>query len=206
MPDGFTGSDRRLELVEVIHRIRNRWRVRLAMRGAVVVIAGTVLALLLSASGLEALRFSPGAIIAFRIAALVVFAGLAYAAFVRPLRRRVSDSQVAMYLEEGNPELQAAIMSAVETSAITADDSPTGPSPKLVEKLVEQAIAQCQAVDTGLGIEAKQVKRHAVAGAHGRQCGHQRLRSRGGVADLSLRSCSVALQRLTFAALHARSL
>jgi len=162
MPDGFTGSDRRLELVEVIRRIRNRWRIRLAMRGAVVVIAGTVLALLLSASGLEAFRFSSTAIIAFRLGALVVFAGLVAWAFVRPLRRRVSDSQVAMYLEEGEPALQAAIMSAVETSAIAGDDSPTGPSPRLVEKLVEQAIAECRAVDVGLGIEHRHVKRHAM--------------------------------------------
>ena len=51
MSDGpTTGRDRRLELVEVIHRVRNRWRMRLAMRGAVVVVAGTVLTLLHSAA------------------------------------------------------------------------------------------------------------------------------------------------------------
>ena len=90
MSDGLSGSDRRLELVEVIHRIRNRWRMRLAVRGALVVIAGTLLALLLMASGLEALRFSPTAIIAFRISALIIFAGLAWLALVRPMRRRVT--------------------------------------------------------------------------------------------------------------------
>ena len=48
----------RAELVEVIRQIRNRWRLKLALRGVVVVVAGSLLALLLSASGLEALRFS----------------------------------------------------------------------------------------------------------------------------------------------------
>ena len=162
MSDGTPGSDRRLELIEVIHRVRNRWRLQLAMRGAVVVIVGTLLALLLSASGLEALRFSPAAIIGFRLGALAVFAGLVAWALVRPLRRRVSDSQVAMYLEEDNPTLQAAIISAVETSAIAADDSPTGPSPRLVERLVEQAIEQCRATDTGFGIERQKVKRYVM--------------------------------------------
>ena len=61
--------DHRMELVDVIRRVRNRWRLRLAARGAVVVVAGTVLALLLSASGLESFRFSAPAIIAFRIIA-----------------------------------------------------------------------------------------------------------------------------------------
>ena len=49
-------SDRREELVAVIRRVRNRWRLKLALRGAVIVVAGTLLALLLSASSLEALR------------------------------------------------------------------------------------------------------------------------------------------------------
>ena len=87
-----SGSDRRAELVDVIHRVRNRWRLKLALRGAVIVVAGTLLALFLSASSLEALRFSPTAIIAFRVIALLVFAGLVVVGFVQPLRRRVTDS------------------------------------------------------------------------------------------------------------------
>ena len=78
-----TGSDRRAELIDVIHRVRNRWRLKLALRGSVIVVAGTLLALFLSASSLEALRFSPTAIISFRIIALLVFAALG---FFAPLR------------------------------------------------------------------------------------------------------------------------
>src|SRR5262245_24972831 len=128
MPDGFRGSNRRQELVEVIHRVRNRWRIRLAMRGAVIVVAGTLTALLLSASSLEALRFSTTAIISFRILALLVFGALVAYGLVLPLRRRVSDAQVAMYLEERDPTLEAAIMSAVDAAAIASDESPNGPS------------------------------------------------------------------------------
>ena len=43
MLDGISGSDRRTELVDVIRRVRNRWRLRLALRGAVIVVAGTLL-------------------------------------------------------------------------------------------------------------------------------------------------------------------
>ena len=67
MSDGFKASDptqpqieRRQELVDIVHRVRNRWRMRLALRGAVIVVGGTLLALLLFASSLEALRFSSG--------------------------------------------------------------------------------------------------------------------------------------------------
>ena len=124
--------DHRTELVDVIRRVRNRWRVRLALRGAVVVLAGTVLALLLSASGLESFRFSAPAIIAFRVLSVAVFVGLLAYGFVWPLRRRVTDAQVAMYLEECDPTLEAAIISAVEA---TSDSAPAAHSPRLVEKL-----------------------------------------------------------------------
>src|SRR3989442_15789254 len=106
--------DRRAELLEVIRSVRNRWRMRLALRGAVFVVAGTLLALFLSASSLEALRFSPSAIMLFRFVAGVVFAALVWYCLLRPTRRQVTDTQVAMYLEERDPTLEAAILSAVE--------------------------------------------------------------------------------------------
>ena len=142
----------------VIRRVRNRWRLKLALRGAVIVVAGTLLALLLSASSLEALRFSPTAIIAFRLIALAVFAALVVVGFVLPLRRRVSDGQVALYLEESDPSLQTAILSAIESIPAT-DDSGRGPSPHLVEKLVDQAIEKCQALDDGLVVERAGLRR-----------------------------------------------
>src|SRR5436190_23021381 len=152
--------DHRTELIDVIRRVRNRWRLKLALRGAVVVAAGTVLALLLSASGLESFRFSAPAIISFRIVTVAVFVGLLFYGLVWPLRRRVSDAQVAMYLEECDPTLEAAIISAVEA---TADGGSPAHSPRLVERLVEQAIEQCRALDDGRVVERTSVQRHAGA-------------------------------------------
>ena len=152
--------DPRTELVDVIRRVRNRWRGRLALRGAVVVVAGTVLALLLSASGLESFRFSVPAIITFRIITVSVFVGLLLYGLVWPLRRQVTDAQVAMYLEERDPTLEAAIISAVEA---TAGGGSAAHSPRLVEKLVEQAIDQCRTLDDGRAIERTSVQRHAGA-------------------------------------------
>jgi len=151
--------DQRLQLVDVIRGVRNRWRMKLAARGAVVVVAGTLLVLLLSAGGLESFRFSPTAIIAFRVLLIGVFFGLVAWAFVRPMRRQVSDSQVAMYLEECDPSLEAAIISAVEA---TAQGQNPDHSPRLVEKLVEQAIEQCRAIERGTAIDRAAMKRHVI--------------------------------------------
>src|SRR5262245_44037310 len=152
--------DPRTQLVDVIRNVRNRWRLRLALRGAVVVAAGTILALLLSASGLESFRFSAGAIIAFRVLSVAVFVGLLFYGLVWPLRRRVTDAQVAMYLEECDPTLEAAIISAVEA---TADGGSPDHSPRLVEKLVERAIEQCREVERGSVVDRAATKRHTIS-------------------------------------------
>src|SRR4051812_19869062 len=155
---GSPDMDHRLELVDVIRRVRNRWRMKLALRGAVVVVAGTVLALLLSASGLEQFRFSAASIIAFRIVAVAVFVALLSYGLIWPLRRRVTDAQVAMYLEECDPTLEASIISAVE--ATTAEND--AHSPHLVEKLVEHAIERCQALDQGRFAERAALRNQGV--------------------------------------------
>ena len=149
--------EHRAELVDVIRRIRNRWRLRLATRGAVVVFVGMVAVLLLSAASLENLKFSVPAIIGFRLLALAALAALVAYALV-PLKRQVTDTQVALYLEEHNPSLEAAILSAVESSA-TAKESQ---SQQLVERLVQQAIEQSRAVDHGMAIDRPRLKRHAI--------------------------------------------
>ena len=162
MSDGLGGSNRHLELVDVIRSVRNKWRIRLAIRGAVFVVAGTLLVLFLSASSLQALRFNAASIVAFRVFALIVFGGLVTWGLVLPLRRRVTDSQVARYLEERDPTLEEAIMSAVESATHEHLGQEHGPSPHLVNKLVDQAIDRCMAAANGMGVERDVVRRHAT--------------------------------------------
>src|SRR5688572_2579908 len=94
-----TSADRS-DLTSIIQDIRKRWRLKLALRGAAFVVAGGILALLMSAYALEHLKFSPGSIIAFRIAMVMVSGALAAYFFVLPQWRKVTDEQVALYLEE----------------------------------------------------------------------------------------------------------
>src|SRR5687767_3793690 len=104
----------RSTLLDVIRQVRHRWRVKLAIRGAVGFLAATIVALIASAYALEALRFSAGAILAFRVTLLIVAVACAAWFLVRPLMRKVSDEQVALYLEEHEPSLEATIITAIE--------------------------------------------------------------------------------------------
>ena len=154
-------SENPSDLVGVIHQIRRRWRYKLMLRGAVGVLGLGAAALVLSAWGLESWRFSPGSIITFRILVAIALASLIGWFLVRPLFRHVSDEQVALYLEEHEPSLQAEIISAIEAGRLAeTDHSPH--SQVLVRRLVQSAVAKCEAIDWGRNVDRKPLRRHAT--------------------------------------------
>ena len=110
------GPDARQELVKVIRQVRSRWRTTMLLRGGAVIVLGLLVALFVASYGLQSFKFSPGAVIGFRVATFVLLAGLGLWMVVWPLRRQVSDLQVALYVEEHEPSMQAAILSAVDVS------------------------------------------------------------------------------------------
>ncbi len=148
-----------VNLLDIIGEVRTRWRTKLALRGALAV-AGIGFGLfLLAAYGMEWARFSGASIIAARVAMLVVLAASAYWFLWLPLRRRVSDEQVAMYLEEHEPSLQATLLSAVETS----QGGHIPESAALVRRVVEQAIDACMRSDASRRVEQQPLRRYAAA-------------------------------------------
>ena len=150
--------DSSTELLDIIGQVRRRWRVKQAIRGAVGVAAIGAAVFLLTAWGLETWRFTAGAILAARIVIALSVAGLVAYLLVRPLLRRVTDQQVALYLEEHEPSLQVAIVSAVE-----ADRAGSGQhSRALVRKLVESAVEKVRAIDGGRDIERPSVIRYGA--------------------------------------------
>src|SRR5207249_11376507 len=84
-------SDPPKSLIDIVRQVRQRWRMKLVLRGAVSVLATVVLLTLVAAYGLEWARFSGASIVAARI--LIVLAILASVAYflVRPLMQRVTD-------------------------------------------------------------------------------------------------------------------
>ncbi len=105
-----SASDRS-ELTSIIRDIRKRWRLKLAVRGAMFVVAGFILTLLLSAYALETLKFSPGSIIAFRVGMVMIFGALAGYFFVHaavaPRHRRAGcalSRRMRAHARDGNPQ------------------------------------------------------------------------------------------------------
>ncbi len=149
-------GDGRSDLIAIIHEVRKRWRTKIALRGGALAAGCIAAALILSAFALQWLRFTPESILGFRLALALVVGLAVYALVVRPQWRRVTDEQVALYLEEHEPSLEAAIISAVE-----AEKSGVGEqSPALVAKLVQNAVEKVRAIEDGRRVERAPVKQY----------------------------------------------
>jgi hypothetical protein len=102
------------DLVGIIQYVRARWRAKLAVRGAVQVIAISIAVFFAPHTGCSG-AVQPDVDCRSRLFLVGALAASVYFFLVKPLRRRVTDDQVALYLEEKEPSLQTMLVSAVES-------------------------------------------------------------------------------------------
>jgi hypothetical protein len=145
------------ELQSVIRAVRRRWRLRVALHGAAVAVAIGLVLLIAGAIGVERFRYDPAAIVAARIVvALALIVAIAWL-LARPLLRTLPDDQVALYLEEHEPSLEMAVLSAVEHRAGRVDPGARGSG--LGPQLEKSARARTRAVEDGARVERIPIRR-----------------------------------------------
>jgi hypothetical protein len=153
------------ELLDVIRGVRRRWRTRLLLRGLAAAGALSLGALLLAGFVLARLQYAPEAVVVIRIALGAVTALAVVWFVVRPLFRRVSEQAVALYIEEHEPSLESALLSAIEAR----DDDDGGSaraavvSDALLRRTLETAIGRCHQFGDGRYIEQRGLIRVAAA-------------------------------------------
>ncbi|HSG09203.1 MAG TPA: DUF4175 family protein [Longimicrobiales bacterium] len=143
----MTDGRERAAIVALVARIRRRWRLRVAMQGAARVLLLTLAVLFLSSLALERLRFAPEAVVWLRALTWGTLALSTLLLVVRPLLRRVTQRQVALYLEEHEPTLDHAMVSALEATTGSAA------SPALTRRLARTALDKARAVRNGRRVE-----------------------------------------------------
>jgi len=151
-------------LRQVIHDVRRRWRLKVALRGAAIVLAASLATIAVSALALDHFRYEPWAVASFRVFAWVTLAALTARFLVLPLWGRVSEERVALYVEEHEPSLQAAVLSAIEVGGEAPREDV---SRALAKRLVEDAVEKCQTIDYGRHVERQGLRRASglLAGA-----------------------------------------
>ena len=142
-------------LRHVVHQVRMRWRLKLLLRGLSLT-AGAALGLFILLSFvLDTAGFHPATIVALRVIGWGGVLAVAVRWLVLPLRNRPSDREVALYMEEHEPVLQASLLSALEAG----DESRV--SPALLRRTIETALDRCRTINDGRRIEQRELNTFA---------------------------------------------
>ena len=146
-------------LAGVVRSVRNRWRLKRALRGASVTVAAGFVALAVSAYATHALRYSDSSLWLFRLLSAAVIVGCAVRFVVKPVREAPRDAQVALYIEEHESSLDGAVITAVDVHA-------SGPaatrSPVLVARLLRSALDRMRRADDGRTVDASDLARTSL--------------------------------------------
>ncbi|MGH9799002.1 MAG: DUF4175 family protein, partial [Blastocatellia bacterium] len=104
------------QLFGIINAVRKRRTWLLTLRGAALTLAVAAAVLLALGYAAYRYRYSGGALISLRLTAVFGLIATAFFFLVRPLRRKISDSQIARLIEEKQPGVEERFVSAVEFS------------------------------------------------------------------------------------------
>jgi Domain of unknown function (DUF4175) len=139
------------QLHALLGRVRRRWRLRVALRGLAFALAGVLAVVVLASVALEQSRWADESVAAARVVAWLTVVALLAWWVARPLLARVPAQRVALYLEEHDPSLDAALVSAVEqvegARAGAALDARAPYSPVMRERLVASAVERAKRVE-----------------------------------------------------------
>jgi hypothetical protein len=158
MPLGSLFSTRatdRAQLLSIVRSVRNRWRLRVFLRGATILMLSAAALLLLAGYIIDVFRFDATAVTITRIVSYIIFGAVLLKVLMLPLLRRVSDARVALYLEEHEPSLEGRVISAVEFGS---DEYPAV-SPAMIERTIHSAVEQCHEIDDGKRVERQGLRR-----------------------------------------------
>ncbi len=164
------------DLVRVIRRVRSRWRTRRLLLGLAALVAAAAAVLGISSAGLDALRYEPWAVRGLSAAVWLLAAGAVWRFLWRPLRSKVSDEQVALYIEEHDPTLCEAVVSGVELGKrVGGPDGAAegadvrGISPELTRLVIVDAAKHLETLGAGKLVEKSGLRRAggALAGMAG---------------------------------------
>jgi molybdenum-dependent DNA-binding transcriptional regulator ModE len=140
------------QLLRIVRSVRNRWRLKIILRGLGIALVGALVVFGVSAFGIDKFHFNPTAVLVFRIVAYLLIGGLLLRFTILPLLRHVSDDRVALYLEEHEPSLDGRLVSAIEFGGRASSGQH---SHAFIEHLVTAAVEQCEAADNGRKIDRK---------------------------------------------------
>jgi len=147
------------KLVTRFRMARHAWKRAAMLSGAVVVVIEGIGTLTLAT--LADVLFSPS--LPGRVAILVGAAGVVGFFTVRhvfkPLVRRITNKQLALYLEERNPQFEGALIAAAEFGP---DDSFHGRQAQIIESILQEAVKRAEKLDVRKAVDLTRFRKYGM--------------------------------------------
>src|SRR5437867_4204797 len=134
-----------------IREVRRKWRAQVLIKGVSLFLASSICVLVLGVWGADLFGFKPAAVWIMRLitGSAVLYVGVRFLYF--PLRKRVSDVQVAQYIEERYPRLEDRLVTAVEFGHGSRI------SPGMLDLLIKDALDKMSRVDFSVFVDRRRL-------------------------------------------------
>ena len=153
-------ADDRGQLAGVVSGVRNRWRLKRALHGATIAVAIGFVALAISAYATRALHYGDLSLWIFRLLSAAAIVACIIRFIVRPVRATPRDAEVALYIEEHEPALDGAVITAVDVHAAQRRRAPVRRRSSRGSCARRSTVCDC--VDDGRSVDAGDLQRTSI--------------------------------------------
>jgi hypothetical protein len=145
-------------LLSRIKLVRRRWRSQVLVKGISLFLASAIALLVLGVWGADLFGFRPGAVWGMRLSTGGIVMFVAWYFLYMPLRARLSDLQIAQYIEERYPQLEDRLVAAVEYGK--GETASSG----LIDLLIRDALDKTSRVDFSVFLKRKRLAYFGLLG------------------------------------------
>ncbi len=145
-------------LLTTIRQVRRKWRSQILVKGISLFLASTIAFLMLGVWGADLFGFKSSVVWMIRIlaGATVLFTGWYFLCV--PLRARITNVQIARFVEEKYPQLEDRLVAAVEHGGNAAE------SKSMIDLLIKDALDKTAAIDLSVFLDRKRLLSFALTG------------------------------------------
>jgi hypothetical protein len=145
-------------LLARIRFVRHRWRLQNLVKGVAILSVLTGVLLILGIWGADLFGFTPASVWIIRILTAGVILFVATRFVYSPLRRNISDIQVAQFIEERYPKLEDRLVAAVEYGGSAGESG-------MVDLVIRDALDKSDRVDFSVFAHRKKLIAYGAAAA-----------------------------------------
>jgi hypothetical protein len=145
-------------LLARVRRVRTRWRAQVLVKGLSLFLVSAIALLVFGVWGADLFGFTPAAVWSIRVLTGAAVLFIAWYFLYVPLRVRVSDVQIAQFIEERYPQLEDRLVTAIEYGGHRTE------SAGMIDLVIKDALDKSKRVDFSVFLNRRRLTSFGVLG------------------------------------------